>query len=72
MQQGYKPCSVCGHYGGEWVEVDGQSRSITAPYNVTVEEGEEWTCKLCVERGHEQKASIDEDASKNLFEVGDS
>ncbi|MCS3667375.1 hypothetical protein GGP77_001604 [Salinibacter ruber] len=56
-RQGYKPCSACGRYGSEWVEVEGTLRAVTAPRGVKVEEGERWTCAVCVERGHEQVAT---------------
>lgn len=55
-RQGYRPCSVCDHFASEWREVDGTRRAVTAPRGVKVEKGEEWTCKICVEQGHEQRA----------------
>jgi hypothetical protein len=69
MRQGYLPCSKCGRYGSEWVDVGGKMRAVTAPYDVSVGEGEEWTCSLCIEAGHEQEATIDDSKSNNLFQV---
>lgn len=54
LRQGHQPCAVCGHYGSEWREIDGTRYAVTAPYDVSVDEGEPWTCRLCVKQGHEQ------------------
>jgi hypothetical protein len=64
-RQGYKPCSICGHYGSAWREIDGTNYAVTAPRGVSVEKGEEWTCKICVDQGHEQRAGagVDKDLS---------
>lgn len=56
-RQCYKPCSACGRYGSEWREEGGTRYSVTAPRGVRVEEGERWTCTICVEHGHEQVAT---------------
>jgi len=56
IRQGYRPCSACGRYGGEWRLVDGTRYAVTAPRGVNVEKGEAWTCRLCVQQGHEQRA----------------
>lgn len=42
----WKPCYYCGRYGSERVG----GRAVTAPEGVTVKEGEDWTCVICVER----------------------
>jgi len=55
-RQGHRSCFVCGCYASEWREVDGTRRAVTAPRGVTVEEGQEWTCVICREQGHEQRA----------------
>jgi len=56
-RQGHRPCSVCGHYGSEWREIDGTHYAVTAPRDVSVEEGEPWTCRPCVRQGHEQRVT---------------
>lgn len=57
-RQGYLPCSVCGRFGSEgWTDESGTTWLVTAPRGVTVEEGEEWTCKWCVRQGHKQRAT---------------
>jgi hypothetical protein len=56
-RQGYRPCSVCGHYGSEWRLINGTRYAVTAPRGVSVEKGESWTCTICVEQGHEQRAN---------------
>jgi hypothetical protein len=56
-RQGYKPCRICGHYGSEWREIDATHYAVTAPRGVSVKKGEEWTCKICVDQGHEQRVT---------------
>jgi len=56
-RQGYRPCSVCGCFGGERREIDGTRKAVTAPRGVSVQKGESWTCRLCVNQGHEQKVN---------------
>jgi len=55
-RQGYRPCSACNRFASEWREIDGTRYAVTAPRDVTVEKGEPWTCVVCVEQGHEQRA----------------
>lgn len=56
-RQGYRSCSVCGHYGSEYRERGGTKWAVTAPRGVRVQKGEAWTCVLCVRDGHEQRAT---------------
>jgi len=65
-RQGHRPCSVCGCYASEWREVDGTRRAATAPHGVSVEKGQPWTCVICVEQGHEQRAGQSSDSEQTL------
>jgi len=65
-RQGYRPCSVCGCYASEWREIDGTRYAVTAPRGVSVDEGEEWTCKICVEQGHPQRAGYSSEREQTL------
>jgi|APHM01.1.fsa_nt_gi hypothetical protein len=65
-RQGYRPCSVCNRFASEWRVVDGTRYAVTAPRGVSVSEGEPWTCTLCVEHGHEQKATKSTDLEQTL------
>jgi len=56
-RQGYRPCAVCGQFGSEWREVGGTRYAVTAPRDVSVEEGERWVCSICVKQGHKQVAT---------------
>lgn len=65
-RQGHRPCSVCDCFASEWRTVDGTRRAVTAPRGVTVEKGEPWTCAVCVEQGHEQRAGHSSEREKTL------
>jgi len=67
-RQGHRPCSACGHYGGEWRKVDGTRYAVTAPRGVTVQKGEAWTCRLCCRQGHEQRATQSSDREPTLIQ----
>jgi hypothetical protein len=65
-RQGYRPCSVCDRFASEWRELGGTKWAVTAPRGVTVEQGEAWTCRLCVEQGHEQRANQSNERQQTL------
>jgi len=54
---GWERCYHCRRKGGAWREgQNGRMYAVTAPERISghIEEGDEWTCVLCLRLGREQ------------------